>query len=85
MARLPIILDHYLEDTEQKVRAKTESPNGKLSESHLLMEAEWCLYNASGNEASAAHEYTAARKRSLQNYVNRLKAKGVEPKHDFDL
>ena len=75
----PKILEHYLEATDQSTRE-----HEPLSEAHLLNEAEWCLYNAYENEASAAYEYHPSSKAALQRYVNALKAKGVKPCRDFD-
>ena len=77
MPKLPTILEHYLETTEQYA-------HGELSKSHLLHEAEWCYYNATENEGSAAYEFSASSKRALKRYIDRLKAEGVKPRRDFD-
>lgn len=80
MARLPRILNDYLVDTDQSVR--------KLSESHLLFEAQTCLelMNESSCDAMWADEYPDPRlKRSLERYIDRLVAKGVEPRLDFEM
>ena len=77
--RRPRILEHYLESTDQSTRE-----HEPLSEAHLLNEAEWCLYNAYESEASAAYEYHPSSKAALRRYVEALRAKGVEPRRDFD-
>lgn len=78
----PKILEHYLEATEQWDEARRRGV--ELSEAHLLNEAEWCLYNAYENEASAAYGYHPSSKAALRRYVDALRAKGVEPRRDFD-
>lgn len=75
----PRILRDYLSSTDQSTREREP-----LSESHLLNEAEWCLYNAYENEASAAFEYHHASKAALGRYVDLLRAQGVKPARDFD-
>lgn len=75
--KIPKILDHYLESTEQYSKAV-------LSKAHLLNEAEWCYYNAIENEASAAYEYHPQSKKALKRFIDELRAEGVEPKRDFD-
>ena len=75
----PRILQDYLSSTDQSTRE-----HEPLSESHLLNEAEWCLYNAYENEASAAFDYHHASKAALRRYVDSLRARGVNPKRDFD-
>ena len=75
--KLPVILDDYLEGTDQHSR-------GKLSKAHLLSEAEWCYYNAIENEASAAYEYHFSSKAALKRFIDKLRAEGVEPRRDFD-
>ncbi len=76
MSKIPAILDHYLEVTEQYGR-------GPLSEAHLLNEAEWQLYQST-QEGSWAYEAHPMQKKALRRYVERLRAKGVKPKRDFD-
>lgn len=77
-SKLPRILDDYLNDTGQM------HGHGQLSESHLLNEAEWCLYNAYANEASAAYEYHPSSKAALERWVAAMRDKGVMPHRDFD-
>lgn len=82
--KVPKILDHYLESTDQYARARERGL--ELSDAHLLAEAEWCLYNAQDNEASCAYmDYNASSKAALSRYVDRLRARGIEPRHDFEL
>lgn len=85
MARkIPRILDHYMEGTEQYARA--HQMGIELSDAHLLKEAEWCLYNARYNEGSSAYmDYNGSSKAALARFVDKLKAAGVEPRHDFEL
>lgn len=75
--KLPRILDDYLEGTDQY-------SCGPLSDEHLLNEAEWCLYNAYENEASAAYEYNPKSKLALKRYVERMRSAGIVPERDFD-
>ena len=74
--KLPTILEHYLEQTGQFDRKP-------LSEAHLLNEAEWQLYQCY-QEGSRAYMSHPMQKKALKRYVERLKAKGVVPKRDFD-
>lgn len=84
MAKLPKILKEWLEDTEQFGRARELGIT--LSDSHLLAEAEWCLYNCYENAASTGYfEYTKQAKAGLRRWVNRMRANGVTARHDFDL
>lgn len=75
--KLPTILNDYLFETGQ-------ASHMPLSESHLLAEAEWQLYQC-GQEGSAAYEAHPMQKKALRSYVMRLRNKGVVPKHDFEL
>lgn len=75
----PRILEDYLFNTDQST-----AEHEPLSDSHLLNEAEWCLYNAYENEASAAFEYHHASKAALKRYVDDLRSRGVQPSRDFD-
>lgn len=74
--KIPTILDHYLEVTEQYCR-------GTLSEAHLLNEAEWQLYQCE-QDGSWAYEASRKEKRELARFVKMLRAKGVKPERDFD-
>ena len=75
----PRILQDYLAATDQ-----SSVQHEPLSDAHLLNEAEWCLYNAYENEASAAYEYHPASKAALARYVDALRKLGVTPARDFD-
>lgn len=75
--KLPTILKTYLEETDQM-------NHWPLSDAHLLAEAEWQLYQCD-QESSAAYEAHPMQKRALRRYVQRLRAQGVKPKHDFEL
>lgn len=84
MAKLPKILHEWLEDTEQFDRARELGIT--LSDSHLLAEAEWCLYNCYENAAGTCYfEYSAQAKAGLRRWAKRMRANGVRPSHDFDL
>ena len=74
----PRILRDYLESTDQ-----ANGEHEPLSAAHLLNEAEWCLYNAYENEASAAYEYHPSSKAALRRYVEALRARGITPARDF--
>lgn len=82
MARLPIILEDWIRDTEQHAMARERGIS--LSDSHLLAEAEWCLYNCYENDASGSFDYSPQAKAGLRRWVMRMKAKGVKARHDFD-
>ena len=75
----PRILEDYLFSTDQST-----VEHEPLSDSHLLNEAEWCLYNAYENEASAAFEYHHSSKAALKRFVDDLRSRGVQPSRDFD-
>lgn len=75
----PRILKDYLCTTDQSTRE-----HEPLSESHLLNEAEWCLYNAYEVESSGAYEYHHSSKAALRRYAEALRAQGVKPARDFD-
>lgn len=55
-----------------------------LSKERILNEAEWCLYNAYQNEASAAYSYHPQSKMALQRFVENLREEGIKPERDFD-
>lgn len=75
--KLPIILDDYLEVTEQYCM-------GELSQEHLLNEAEWCYYNAIENSGSSAYQdYHTNSKKALKRYIDRLRSEGIKPSRDF--
>lgn len=75
----PRILQDYLCSTGQSTRE-----HEPLSESHLLNEAEWCMYNAYEVESSGAYEYHHSSKAALRRYVEALRSQGVKPARDFD-
>lgn len=83
MARkLPRILADWLDDTDQMRTAR--GMGIELSDAHLLEEAEWCLYCQ--NENSYAFDgYHPSSWAALRRFVDKLKAEGIKPAHDFEL
>jgi hypothetical protein len=71
---VPRILLDYLEATGQMA-------HWPLSDGHLLEEAEWQAYQMDEEDTSAS-EYGPRDKEALARFVDRLRARGVVPKHD---
>ena len=69
-AKLPTLLEDYLDKTEQDW--------WDYSEGSLLNEAEWVLYKCYDGESCYTEAHPSS-KAALRRYVDRLRAAGVTP------
>lgn len=76
--KIPLVLEMELDSTGQL-------DHWPLSEAHLLEEAEWLLWKIENEWEACGQWFTAYERRSLRKYAARLRAKGIEPKHDFEI